>query len=294
MATMVNMHLLLAQAGADAGNGAFLVSWWKPLVLLAMFAPWAWIVATIYDKDAKQWLLGVGKWNAIHVASGLLAWAGALASPSFLIAAPVFLLVLTSDIFAYRIAHNKSERVPESARWRFNLDGLKQMLAKKKDESVITKGLVLGFRGPDGLARAPEKETPEYEVRLAAETVVNDAIDARASRFDIAPTADKKYGVSFIIDGVRKTSEPMHAGQGVAVIDFFKRVAGLDVDDRRRRHVADLRIERQAAKRDIRLTTLGDARGQRLQGVFDRRNRCRLSLMISGCFPNSAKRWTRC
>ncbi|RMD62590.1 MAG: hypothetical protein D6824_06560, partial [Planctomycetota bacterium] len=279
-----DMHAVLAQSSGGDAVAFVLVSWWKPLTLLALFVAWAYVVATIYDKDAKKWLLGRTKWNTIHLAAGALAWAGALAAPSFLLALPVFALVLLADLSAYWIAHNRSERVPEKARWRFTLAGLKAM-RRKDDEKAVAKGLRYAFRGPEGLLPAPEKETPEYDVRLAVETIIADAVESRASRFDLAPAQDKRYSVSFIIDGVRKTGEPLPAAQAVAVIDFFKTAAGLDVTDRRRRQVGEFQVERENAKRIVRVTTLGDARGQRLQGVFDPAKQVDLSVEDLGLLP---------
>jgi len=36
-------------------DGLWLVSVWKPLVVLATLLVWAWVVSTIYDKDSARW-----------------------------------------------------------------------------------------------------------------------------------------------------------------------------------------------------------------------------------------------
>lgn len=283
MGIMSHMQVTLAQSGEQA-VGVVLVSWWKPIVLVALFGAWAWVVATIYDKDANKWLLKRQRWNLIHAVAGLAAWAAALAAPAFIVALPLFAAILFADLSAYWIAHNKSERVPERERWRFSLERFKQAKTAK-EKAAIVKGLTLAFRGPKGVVAAPERETPEFDIRYAAETIINDAIEARAMRFDIAPAGDKRYATSFIIDGVRKTGESLPAAQAVAVIDFFKAVAGLDVNDRRRRLSADFRVERETARRDIRVSTAGDARGQRLQGVFEPEKQVSLAVDDLGLLP---------
>lgn len=56
-----------------AANAFMLMSIWKPIVLLAPFVGWAWMISTHLDKHAKRFFLGQEKWNAIHLAFGIAA-----------------------------------------------------------------------------------------------------------------------------------------------------------------------------------------------------------------------------
>ncbi len=264
--------------GAGAGGGfssnaggesLVLVSWWKPLVLFAGFVGWAWVVATIYDKDAARFYLGRRKWNLIHVVFAVGAIATGLLLPSFWIAAPAFLGILGADLVLYALKRNTDSRVPAGQKWSFDLDNIKQARADRQKEK-LQRSVSLEFRGPAGLVAVPPRESAEYQIRVAAETVLREAVDARASRIDIAPAGDNgKYAMGLMVDGVRQMLDPLPSDQALAIIDFFKGASGLDIADRRRKLRADLGLEQAGGRRTLRITTAGGSKGVNLTILFD-------------------------
>src|SRR5690606_25132250 len=148
---------------------------------------WGWIVSAVYDKDAKRFYLGQKTWNIVHLAFGLLALAVAFFVPSFWISLPAATVVLLADLAIYYVKRNADERVPAPAKWN-----LKEILSfKKKDQGEDRKlarrmqGVTLKIVGPAGPVPAPEKETPEYEIRASAEELVVQALDNRGTRFEL-------------------------------------------------------------------------------------------------------------
>src|SRR5215470_3024256 len=94
----------------------FLVSFWKPLILLVPLVGWLWVISRVYDKHAFRFHLNRQMWNLIHLSIGALALLGALAIPmqgevAFWIGLGVLILALGADLLAYAIVANRDERV---------------------------------------------------------------------------------------------------------------------------------------------------------------------------------------
>ena len=178
--------------------------------------------------------------------------------------------ILLGALAIYYMKRNADERVPAPAKW-----DLKKILASRKGDGVDKElakrqqGVVLKIIGPSGAIPAPEKETPEYEIRAAAEDLVVRASDARASRFELIQASADAFAYSFLVDGVRSQPEPVPAQKAVAMIDFWKAAAGMDVADRRKKQSKEITIEHIGAPRKLKLVTVGGSSGLRLSGVLD-------------------------
>jgi len=264
---MTNDPLTFAALAAEA-NPAFLVSWWKPLLVALPFIGWARIVSSVYDPDARRFLLGAPVWNGIHITMGLAALGVVLFFPNFLIGFPLMVLILLADLAAYALKRNASHKVPEDLKWSLNLSQIKAQMESRK-EAKLARNVTLVFRGPKGVVKPPERGTPEYDVRVAAEALLLDAVGARATRVSIAPGADGNYNVSLTIDGVRRNADPVPSERALAIIDFLKAAAGLDVKDRRRKLRADMAIEQEGVQRALRLATSGSSGGVVMTIIFD-------------------------
>ncbi len=264
---MTNESLTLAMLAVDA-DPAFLVSWWKPILVAIPFVGWAWVVSSIFDQDARRFLIAPNVWNPVHLAMGVLALGVAMFFPNFLIGYPLMILILAADLGAYAFKHNASHRVPADLKWSMNLSQIKEQMNSRK-EAKLARGVTLGFRGPNGLLTPPERGTPEYDVRIAAEALMIDAIGARAARIGIAPGSDGNYNVALTIDGVRRHADPLPSDRALAIIDFLKTAAGLDLKDRRRKLRANLAIEQGATSKPLRMATSGSSGGVKMTIIFD-------------------------
>ncbi len=213
------MHFLTIPFAATlAADPMMLVSWWKPLFLLAAIVPWGAGLSRVYDKHAARFHLPRRQWNLIHMCVGLVAIAVFMLMPvrhdfGFLAAWAATLVILGADLLVFAKLANKDERVPERFRISFNMDSFKQAKADK-DAAKLQAKVTLTIKGPDERASwgssspAPVAETPEFEVRVAAEAFFTGAVDVRASQLDLVPTGkDNTYGVSYLVDGVRQTGD---------------------------------------------------------------------------------------
>ncbi len=266
-----------------AQSGLFLVSIWKPLLMLIPIAGWAWVIAKIYDKHAAQFFLPRRNWNLLHMGMGVLALVAGLGlglviganEGAFWAGFAAVLLILVADIVIYAIVANKDERVPDKFKIRFNLATIMGERPKKVDTKGQAK-VALAIRGMDEKGKytvtvtPPQAETPEFEVRTAAEQVWIAAGIARASQFDIGPTGkDGQYSVSYLVDGLRQNAETMPAANAARIMDFWKAAARLDVADRRRKQTGSLQVEQGSMKRVARVTSIGAQGGMRLTVLFD-------------------------
>lgn len=263
-------------------QGFALVSFWKPVLLLLTWVPWAWVVTKVYDKHAARFFLPRRTWNIIHMSAGLLALAAALLMPipgeaAFWVGWLVMIVILAADLGAYAVVANKDERVPERHRIRLNLDLLKGSDKAEKERAKLQAKVALVIRAPDEKGKftqtipPPQPETPEYELRAAAEQVYLKAMSARASQVDLGPIAGKDgvYGASLLVDGVRQGGETMPAPMAIKIMDFWKAAARLDVADRRRKLQGQVQAEHDGVKHIVQVTSIGVQGGMRLTLLFD-------------------------
>ena len=260
--------LLIAEA-------LILVSFWKPILLLVPLVPWAWVVSRILDKHAARFFLERERWNTIHLSVALLAFLGVLAIPmanegAFWIGLGLLTVVLLLDIVLFAVITNRDERVPEQ--FRLTLDFSKYREARATKALAKQQGKVeLVVKGPDKMSVAPPLVgTPEFDVRVASEKVIMQAMDVRSSESVIGPTGkDNTYAVSHLVDGVRQSGAVMPASEAFKLMVFWKAAAKMDVADQRKKQQADITIERGETKKKLRVTSLGSAVGPRLMFLVD-------------------------
>ncbi len=264
-------------------EGLFLVSIWKPLLMIVPIAGWSWIIAKVYDKHAGQFFLPRRKWNLLHMGMGMAALAagvglGLVIGPSegaFWAGLGAAIVILVTDIAIYAVVANKDERVPDKFKIRLNMATIMGERPKKVDTKGQAK-VALAIKGMDDKGKytiavaPPQVETPEYEVRTAAEQAWIAAGVARASQVDIGPIGkDSQYGMSFLVDGVRQSGEVMPAANAARIMDFWKSAARLDVADRRRKQSGTVQVEQGAMKRTARVMSIGAKDGMRLTLLFE-------------------------
>ncbi len=269
-----------------------LVSWWKPFLLLIPFLGWAWMLSTILDKHAQRFFLGQEKWNAIHMIFGLIALAYIMVLPLggiAGIAAGFFGLVaiLAIDIGIFILVANKDERIPEAAKLTMDFSEM----AKRRDEKREAKKMgtsELNIVGANKMKiMPPDKETSAYAVRVAAEEVVINGYAAHASQIDIIPANESTYAASMLVDGVRQAGEPITKADAVQIIDFWKKCAGLNLEDRRRKLSGEISISSEKiTTTTLKLVSSGSKNGMVLSILFNPREAVRRKPEDLGLFDN--------
>ena len=251
-----------------------LVSFWKPVVLILPLAFWGWFVSKVMDKHAARFHLPRKSWNLIHLVVGLVALAAGFLMPvpgvaGFFAGFGALVVILAADILIFASLHNKDERVPADHKLKLDFSSMKE--AREAKRSAKEAGTVqLKIVAAGKTAPVPEKESPEYEVRVLAEDAMIRAVDARSRLYEIAPAGEGVYAVSTVVDGVRQVMEKLPAPNAVKMINFWKAAAGMDVQDMRRKQTADISASRGDIWTNVvRLETIGGQAGPKLSLLFN-------------------------
>jgi len=243
-------------------DAAMMLSIAKPLILVAALIGWARWVALL-DKDAEYFYLPRTALNALNLVGGAAAFAAALLVPIFWLGLPLAILIVAATSLAYVTVRHKS--VPESDRWTLNADFFRQLVAQRRQEAS-ERSLRLRFVSNSNPASPPDaavpvQDSPHYAPHAAWDDLLAEAVRRHAQRIEIE-AGRENVRTQFHIDGVPFKGEPMEPAEAVAAIDYLKRQAGLDPEDRRRRQVGTVRVSLESyGEHDLRLTTAGSTRG---------------------------------
>ncbi len=258
-----------------AGEAFVLVSWWKALLLMAPFLGWAWLLSTILDKHAQRFFLGQEKWNLIHMLFGAGALALILLLPlggiaGFAAAFFGVIAILAIDIGIFASVANKDERIPEHAKLRLDFSEMAQNRDEKKQAKKMGSSELIVVGADKMKIMPPEKETTGYAVRVASEEIMINGYNAQASQIDVHPVNAETYGVSMLVDGVRQAGEQLAKADAVQIIDFWKKAAGLDIEDRRRKQMGFVSISSESmSSQSVKCVTSGSKNGMVLTMVFN-------------------------
>jgi len=288
LASPLPSGLLLAEA-------MFMMSVWKPFLIVIPFVPWAIVVSKYLDKHAARFYLPRTMWNVVHISCALLALLVAMVMPlpqlfaiwvSFL----AIIVILVADIAAFVLITNKDVRVPEEHRLTLDLSTWREAKAKKAAEKKAGKvELVLRAADKSTLA-VPSGDSPDFPVRVSAEQAFTGAFDARASQVEFAPTGkDNAYGVFYTVDGLRQQASTMPAPDALKVMDVWKSAAKLDIADRRRKQTADITVDKGDQRRKVRVSSIGSQAGMRVTLLIDPSGQVKRKLVDLGLFEPQLK-----
>lgn len=272
-------ELLFAEAST-----AVLASWWKMILIAIPFIPWGWLISTKLDKDARYFHLNWQAWNAAHLAAGAAALAAMLFIPIFWASWPVGVIILAAPVLTYWVVRNKS--VPEDQVYTLSGQSMSDRMEMRRKERARRQAF-LEFENADGSAHpTPVKDDPLFATHMSCEDIVGPALEARASRIDVL-LSNKGCIVAQTVDGMRYKREPLSAEQGTAVIDYLKEIAGLDVNDRRRRQTGTFKMRAgDGDSHTMTLTTLGSSSGVQVRLDVDRAKQLRKPFDALGLLPS--------
>ncbi len=248
-----------------------LISFITPLLMFAAFVPWAWLISTRLEKDARYFHLNYRQWNTIYLVSGAAALAVMLGVKWFALGFPIGVLLLVGPLFAYQYVRNRE--VPEEK--QFSLFSREKFAERMEERRAKRAASSVAFRfvDHDGVERTvPAKEDTASVTYELAENIIGHAVEGRASKLEMTITQNAA-NFAHTTDGVRYRQEPMAQDVGLKVLDYLKDVAGLDVSDRRKRQIGEFRIAGPSVQSKLTLTTFGSSNGVSLRIDFDRHDR---------------------
>jgi len=244
----------------------FLLSPWKPMLILCVFIAWGWLVSTHLEKDARSARLNPIKWNAIYISSAFIGLAVMLFGVNFYLAFPIAFLVLLSPILIYWKIRNNA--VSEEYQFHLGTDTLKAAIATRK-RTKANRQVSMHFEGKNGAVEVPQKEDPQLEIYLTADEFISEAIQNRASRLEFQLTS-KGCQSMYITDGIPTKQEPIPADTGAKMLAFLKETAGADATDVRRRQTGSFDVSSTEATAHIDLTASGSSSSHTVQLDFNR------------------------
>lgn len=259
-----HLHQFLAD-----GSWAILLNPVTPVLTLAAYAPYAWLISSKIEKDATTFNLNRGGYGWINPAllgGGILAVAVGLLVP---FAGWLVTLLLEIGIL-YGYWSWRDRQVPAGKQFRLSMiTDLKAMADDRKAKRNAASASVVFLVGKGDKAPVPGKDDPMLEVHLAAERVLGDAIGARATRTQLQ-AVQGAVGIVDVVDSIPVKREQLPPELGGKAMDYIKKHAGLDVAERRRRQVGKVSVQSSLGTKELTVTTVGTTAGQVMRIDYNR------------------------
>jgi type II secretory ATPase GspE/PulE/Tfp pilus assembly ATPase PilB-like protein len=271
-------------AGAMLANAvpAFLLSFYKPVLILLAVVPFSWLASSVIEKDVRFFNFPLATWNWALVGTLLAGLAAALFIPIFWVGWPLQVLMYAGLGYGYWTYRDK--QVPEKSRFDLFSAKFRASMESRKAAKAFAGATILFLDSAGNKVPVPAREDPMAEVHSAAEQMIATALPARARRIDLGPTP-KGYVPIRLVDGIKHPQEAMQPELALRVIDYIKRVAGLDVNERRKRQMKDMKIQAAGGRVLLTLTTWGGANGQALRIDIEREKQLAIAFDSLGMLP---------
>lgn len=247
------------EAKPGKAEAAIPLSIYKPILFLVIVGTWGWIVTRL-DKDvALYFVMQKEMWNGVQMAGGIAGIFIWLLVPWFWLGLPLALLMMGGAIAGYGFF--RQPRVPAEARWKFSFDMFTSKMEAVQEKRAIAAAAV-SLVGKNGTPLPPPAaETPQAAAHAALEELLEFMLPRHGERIDIALEATG-CTVTVDIDGVRYARPAMDPRLGLALVDYLKEGAGLDIADRRRKQTGAIKIDIQPQGRHtFNIVTMGSTRG---------------------------------
>lgn len=248
--------------------GGVYVNPWKLLGMMIAFAIWA-LYATWVDKDTLRVNTYRILWNMVTLGAGAATLVAMLLIPEFLIGFAVFAVVNIIAAGVY-IGHRNGlveapDKVctPQHLR-RLMKEGIRGSKKKGPEKDVKER---VRITGPGKkVVQVPEEEAEREQYRLTQDLLF-DAIWRHATIVDVVPTGEAGK-ITFQIDGLPTERPVVARAEADAIITFFKKIAGLSADEKRKPQTGKLLVAVGDNKLDLVVRTDGSASGEKLSLRF--------------------------
>ena len=264
---MIDFPILLSDASV------FLLSPWKPLVIWGVLVSWAWLVSVKIQPDAEYYRFNLPKWNMAFIAFAAIGLGVMIFGWIFWIGWPVGLLILLAPVLFYWKFRNAN--VPKGKEFTFSFSQ-SQEAAEKKASKRAQKSVTLQYldSNKEQVAIPSEKESG-HETFLILDSFLSPALDDRATRLDFGLSAGGCIATR-TIDTVRSKIDSMDTNVGVKVFNQIRLMAGLDMEEHRKKQTGMFRIMAPNNHYELTVTSSGTSKGQLLRIDVDRSNQVKM------------------
>lgn len=267
------MALLLAQV-----EPGFFINPYKLIPVVVLLLLWARLM-TWADKDSETAHLPRVAVNLGLMGVGMLGFALFFFIPNFLIStlALVFLvLVCAGGYIGLRASQIGTKDL--SKQFQAWLDGF-----KKKDvlvAEVVSEIQLLDSKGR--IVAAPDEENPDHVGYMAVQDLLAEPMKKNPERIQLVPGANDQYKLTFVVDGYPFAGSTPDRAKAQAAIDFIKKSANLDPDEKRKPQKGKLKSTTGGKKKELDITTSGSSAGEALDIQVDMKSRHTFKLSALG------------
>jgi type II secretory ATPase GspE/PulE/Tfp pilus assembly ATPase PilB-like protein len=235
----------------------------KLLTMLVLAWP-CMVICPWVQRDAQRILAPATMWATITLGAGALGMVLWMLMGNFWIGLALYVVLAAASSGAYVIYRNgrvdAAYRVltPEHIKGLLNLDPASRLTVETKQRLYNSDGAPILI--PDSKSSVEERRA--YNL---AQTLINDLLYHRASEADLSPVSEDTARLRFLIDGVVVDQPEWDLPESELVIQYLKKLGGMDVTDTRRPQKGRVSADLAGQAIDIALTTTGTRSGQRMQ-----------------------------
>ena len=229
MATMALYQLL-----AQVPESAVYINPWKLLAATVLFLLWV-LIAQWINKDTVAVNTFQTIWNVAGIIAGSVAFGLLLLLPNFWAAIGAFALIHLTFSIIYVVHRNglvlEEDKVCTAAHIKHLMsEGFSGKKKQKEKREVRERVRITGANRE--VVKIPVEETEREQFGLSQD-LLYDVLWRRANLCELMPTGQASK-VRLTIDGVQTEKEPMLRQEGDAILLFFKTIANLNLEERRK------------------------------------------------------------
>lgn len=236
----------------------------KVIFLLVLAIPWLLAAPWVYH-DAQKFPGVKGPWGGIVLACGAVGVFAWMLVPMFWLGLTLYIVLLLSAMIAYVVYRDGQV---EDEYKLLSAEGIKAIFSKPEKFSVITRVKLYDTHLGGKIVPVPNPEVdpiPECKTYNLVQEFLEGMFIKRASEADISPVNQEKAAVRFVVDGVVTNEPPLDVEESEVIIQYIKKVANLDLEERRKPQEGDVMIDFAGRSSDVKVTVAGTTGGQRLR-----------------------------
>jgi type II secretory ATPase GspE/PulE/Tfp pilus assembly ATPase PilB-like protein len=261
---------------------------WKALAILVVLLVWTRLLTWI-DKDTIVARLPREIINLAMLGALIAGYILFFFLPGFGLAFGVLMLLFVGDLGTYvglrAYSVGLGDLTEQFAQWRAGMFKKKGAAAVKMVAGRVT------IMDKNGAAEPiPESDSPDALRYESAQQVLTMALSKGAQRIDLI--AGEPAAVSYTVDGVKYESESLDRNRSGAAVQFLKRVAGLDMNERRKPQTGLFRTNLDNKRGFMQITTFGSTAGESMRLIADPQDRHNFKLENLGFHESQLKTLT--
>lgn len=255
----------------------------KVLPVVVILLIWAKLLTWI-DKDSEVAHLPRMALNTGFVCGMFVGFLLLLIVPGFALALTVFIVAMIGEIGVYLVLRNQKVGLQDLSK-QFK-KWLSSFGSKKGKEVSVGAGQVMLIDKKGTPFPPPDSESPDQTAYNAAQSMFTDALRRGADRIEMKPAdASAAATVRYSVDGVWIEGRSVPRDDASAAVSLLKRLAGLDINDKRKPQAGTMKTSVDGKKKEIQIQTAGSTAGESVAAEIEPKKRFELRVDQLGFMP---------